>query len=196
LPKQARAQETVEVILAAAARVLKKDGFEKTNTNRIAETAGVSIGSLYQYFPSKDALVAALADKHMNEMSEVIAETATKLWTAPLRTAVRELVAMMLRAHAVDPELHRALMEGIPRSAVVSKLSDVEDRALALARGFLELHKDELRPKNLDLAAMLMVGTIEALTHGAVLHHPELLAAEELLEEMTELVVRYLVKDR
>lgn len=184
----------MEVILAAAARVLKKEGFDKANTNRIAETAGVSIGSLYQYFPKKEALVAALAEKHMNEMATVIAETASRLWTAPLPEAVRELIAMMLRAHAVDPELHRALMEGIPRSAVVSKLSDVEDKALAIVRGFLELHKDELRPKNLDLAAAIMVGTVESLTHGAVLHHPELLQGDELLDEITELVVRYLMK--
>src|SRR5262245_64733032 len=119
LPKQARAQETVEAILTAAARILKKEGFDKASTNRIAEAAGVSIGSLYQYFPSKEALVAALAERHMTEMSEIVAEAGARILTEPLHVAVREVVELMLRAHAVDPELHRVLMEGIPRSAII-----------------------------------------------------------------------------
>jgi AcrR family transcriptional regulator len=194
-PKQARAQETVEAILTAAARILKKEGFDKASTNRIAEVAGVSIGSLYQYFPSKEALVAALYERHMNEMSEVIAEAGARILMEPLQVAVREVVELMLRAHAVDPELHRVLMEGIPRSAIVSTANDVEQKATAIARAYLEVHKKEIRPKNLDLAASIVVGTIESLTHGAVLHRPSLLSGGELAEEITELVVRYLKRN-
>lgn len=191
-PKQARAQETVEAILTAAARILKKDGFDKASTNRIAEAAGVSIGSLYQYFPSKEALVAALSDRHMTEMSDIIVEAGARILNQPLQHAVREVVELMLRAHAVDPELHRVLMEGIPRAAILKKAHEVEEKAVAIARRYLEAHRKEIRPKNLDLAASIVVGTIEALTHYAVLHRPEMLDGDELVDEITELVVRYL----
>src|SRR5690349_12023978 len=71
LPEQARSRETVDAILAATAKLCVRDGVEKTSTNRIAETAGVSIGSLYQYFSSKEAVLAALLDRHEARMLRV-----------------------------------------------------------------------------------------------------------------------------
>lgn len=183
----------MEAILTATARILKREGFDKASTNRIAVEAGVSIGSLYQYFPSKESLVAALAEKHMSEMTALIAEAAARLFAEPLPVVVREMVRLMIRAHAVDPQLHRVLMEGIPWTAA-EKHHQMEEQAIRLTRAYLELHQREIRPKNLDLAAAIVVDTIEALTHGAVLHRPELLDSEELIDEVTELVVRYLEK--
>ncbi|PMB09477.1 TetR/AcrR family transcriptional regulator [Fischerella thermalis CCMEE 5273] len=78
LPQQERSKITVDAILTATARILVKDGYAKTNTNRIAELAGVSIGSLYQYFPSKEAIIAALIECHVVEMVNSI-KTKTKL---------------------------------------------------------------------------------------------------------------------
>ena len=74
-PRQARSQATVKAILDAAARVLVERGYAATTTNLVAERAGVSVGSLYQYFPNKDALIAALHDRHAREMNEVIDRT-------------------------------------------------------------------------------------------------------------------------
>lgn len=59
-PRQRRSAATVEVILDGAARILEREGLERFNTNVVAAVAGVSVGSLYQYFPGKDALMAAL----------------------------------------------------------------------------------------------------------------------------------------
>src|SRR5262245_41962369 len=61
---QARSRATVEALVEATARILVREGFDKASTNRIAEAAGVSVGSLYQYFPGKEALVAAVIVRH------------------------------------------------------------------------------------------------------------------------------------
>jgi len=66
LPQQDRSKVTVDAILTATARILTQEGYDRATTNRIAELAGVSIGSLYQYFPSKEALVTSLAEQHVN----------------------------------------------------------------------------------------------------------------------------------
>src|SRR5262245_45140993 len=110
-PKQNRSQATVEAILTATARILVRDGFDRASTNRIAMEAGVSIGSLYQYFPSKEALVAALAERHCDEMKEIIMGAMQRIWSLPVAEAVREMVTVMVRTHAVDPKLHRILIE-------------------------------------------------------------------------------------
>lgn len=69
---QERSRATVEVLIEATARILVREGFDKAGTNRIAEQAGVSIGPLYQYYPSKEALVAAVIDRHNEELMQVV----------------------------------------------------------------------------------------------------------------------------
>src|ERR1700679_3626916 len=96
-PQQQRSRETVDVILAATARVLVKEGFDHASTNRIAEAAGVSIGSLYQYFPSKESLVAALIERHFDEMSAVLSEEMERVADLPLAAALRRMVTLMMR---------------------------------------------------------------------------------------------------
>src|SRR5438445_6636451 len=131
MPKQQRSKETVDVILAATARVLVKEGYDKASTNRIAEAAGVSVGSLYQYFPSKEALVAALIEQHSAEMMRFIEEKANSTTPAdPLRGVVRDVVQAMIDAHRVNPKLHRVLMEQVPRVGSLKRLSELDDRVL------------------------------------------------------------------
>jgi AcrR family transcriptional regulator len=191
-PKQDRSRETVEAILLAAARILVRFGYDRASTNRIAEAAGVSVGSLYQYFPSKEALVAALVDRHVSEMSEVLAPALERLVAAPLPVAVREMVRLMLEAHAIDPELHRILVEQTPRIGRLERVVEVERRFATLARAYLEAHRGEVRRRDLDLAASIVVHAVESLTHAAVLHRPELLAGDRLVGEIVQLVVAYL----
>jgi AcrR family transcriptional regulator len=72
LASQERSRLTVDALLEATARILMKDGYDRASTNRIADAAGVSIGSLYQYFPSKEPLVAAVIDRHSQGMMQVV----------------------------------------------------------------------------------------------------------------------------
>jgi AcrR family transcriptional regulator len=194
-PRQARSQATVEAILTATARVLVKEGFDRASTNRIADQAGVSIGSLYQYFPSKDALVAALMQRHNEEMSSLISAAMMRLMSAPIPIVVREIVDLMICAHAIDPQLHKVLMEQVPRIMQLAHVKEVEHQVTDFARTYIERHKEEVRPKNREMAALIVVQTIESLTHGAVINRPDLLENEELKDEIVNLIVRYLMKD-
>src|SRR6187402_989976 len=114
-PRQERSKATVETILAATARVLVKKGFDGLTTNAVADQAGVSIGSLYQYFPSKESLVSALIDQHIECMNASILSELTRLAGLPMAQLVRAIVELTIRAHAIDPELHRVLTEQVPR---------------------------------------------------------------------------------
>lgn len=193
MPKQQRSRETVDVILAATARVLVKEGFDRASTNRIAEQAGVSIGSLYQYFPSKEALVAALVERHIETMSEALEAEMHALVDAPLDLCVRRMVTLMLDAHAIEPELHRVLNEQVPRVGRLHRVHEVEERMQRLGRAYFERRRHELRPGlDLDTAAFIVVQTIEALTHGAMIHGELAPARDALVEETTTLVMRYL----
>lgn len=195
LPKQERGKATVEAILTATAHILVREGFDAASTNRIAEEAGVSIGSLYQYFPSKEAIVAALLERHVREMLAVMQGGVERWMSHPLRRVVREMVRAMLAAHAVQPELHRVFMEEVPRFGRFDHSAEVESKLEELAKAYLERHRERLRPRNLEMAAFVVVQAVEALTHATVLYRPENLRSAEFLNEVTELVVRYLTAE-
>ena len=189
---QARSIATVDAILLShCSHSDPRDGYDRASTNRIASLAGVSIGSLYQYFPSKEALVAALAEQHVEEMAVVLRREYPRLSAAPLEQAVEEVVRLMVTAHSVDPKLHKVLVEQVPRLGKADHMESIEREMLTLAKGYLETRRKELTVRDLDLAAFIVVGIVEALTHAAVLTRPELLG-EPFVREVSAAVVRYL----
>src|SRR5215475_7174475 len=103
---QDRSRSTVDALVGATTRILVKEGYDQASTNRIAELAGVSIGSLYQYFPSKEALVAAVIDRHTQEIAGVTRNALLKALTRPVEDAAREFVSVAIDGHRVNPKLH------------------------------------------------------------------------------------------
>jgi AcrR family transcriptional regulator len=192
---QGRSRATVDALIEATARILVKEGFDKASTNRIAEKAGVSVGSLYQYFPGKEALVTAVVVRHGEALAQVVRDALAEAAALPVEQAVRKLVGAALDAHRIDPKLHRVLAEEIPRTGKPENTALLSREAFALFRAYLEAHRDEFRAVDLDLATFVCVTSIEALTHTAVVHHADSLtdeAFEALVDEATRLVVRYL----
>lgn len=192
---QERSRATVDALIEATARILVAEGFDKASTNRIAEKAGVSVGSLYQYFPSKEALVAAVIDRHKHEILLVVRGALAEVATAPMEQAVRMLVTAAIKAHRIDPKLHRVLAEQIPRMGRLENVEAFNRETYALFKAYLESRSHELRAADLGLATFVCVTSIEALTHKAVLHHSDMLtdeAIKTLVDEATRLVVRYL----
>jgi AcrR family transcriptional regulator len=192
LPTQDRSKETVEAILQATAIVLKREGYDRASTRRVAQVAGVSVGSLYQYFPNKESLVVALYNRHLRELISMFESRFEESVRAPLPEAVGGLVGASLRLHTLDPELHRVLVEQIPRSARPDPEDALARRVEEMFRAFLEEREAEIRPKNLALAAFMVIEAVEAITHVAVLERPEYLADEDFVEEISALVLSYL----
>lgn len=193
---QERSRATVDALIEATARILVREGFDKASTNRIAEVAGVSVGSLYQYYPSKEALVAAVIERHNQEIMRLVRGALAEVASQPLDKAVRRIVTVAIAAHRVDPRLHRVLAEQIPRTGRLADVEVFNRDNFAFFHAFLEAHRDELRVADLKIATFVCVTSIEALTHNAVLHHSDMLedeATEALVEEATRLVVGYLV---
>jgi AcrR family transcriptional regulator len=193
LPRQARSRALVEAVLDAAARVLVRRGYAGTTTNHVAEKAGISVGSLYQYFPNKDALVAALHARHAREIVSVLDDGLGAARAQSLDATIRALVAAVVRAHLVDPALHRVL-EG--EAASLDRFDGVAelDRAMAAkVRAILAAHRDEIAPRNLELAAFVVMRVVDGLVHAAVIDPPRLVPAKEIEAEIVRVVLGYLL---
>ena len=192
---QERARVTVDALVEATARILVRDGFDRASTNRIAEEAGVSIGSLYQYFPGKEALVAVLIERHNLQLMRIVHHAFSHAAAAPLETGIRLLVAAAIDAHRIEPELHCVLAEQTPRSGALANVELFQRSAYGLFRSYLEARRDEVKIEDLDLATFICVTSIEALTHTAVIHRSDMLSekrVKDLVEETNRLIVGYL----
>src|SRR5215475_11789935 len=150
IPRQERAKATVAALLEATAYVLVREGYARASTNRIAKVAGVNIGSLYQYFPSKDALIAELIDRHLEEIARVLGVGLAEAASAPIPDAVRALVRAHLAIHARDPKLHRALLEQVPRAERLNPIARFRARMIDVVRAFLAEKRGALRVSDLD----------------------------------------------
>jgi len=193
-PVQQRSRFTVDQILEAAARVFAERGYAGATTNHIAERAGVSIGSLYQYFPNKDTVLVALQARHMESASEVLRrmmEEALSEKKAPehlLRRFVRQIVEM----HASEPALHHVLLYEGPRTPELSKkLHGIEDsmaraveQMLAERGGISRLHAKH--------AAYLVVHVVENMAHEYVIHPPPDMPIDVFVEELVTMLSGYI----
>ena len=194
-PRQGRSQATVDAILVATARVLCATGYDRASTNRIALAAGVSVGSLYQYFPSKEALVAAVIDRHNEEIMQVVRAALTEVADMPIDKGVRRLVTVAIEAHRIDPKLHRVLAEQIPRTGQLADVEAFNREVHTLVRAYLESRRKEMRKIDPGLATFICVSAIEAVAHNTVLNQAEMLSEKTvrtLVDETTRMVVGYL----
>jgi AcrR family transcriptional regulator len=190
-PSQARSRETVRAILEAAAHIFEERGPAAATTDAIAERAGVSIGSLYQYFPSKDALLATLSACHLLAAREAMTPAFAALAAgAPADEAIPALVRAMVTAHAQRPRLHRILFAEAPVAS---------DHARALAAVHAEcvgriarwLAKDAAKSgEDAQLAARVGFDSLLALSHGFVLDR-RVATLERREAEMVRLLTRY-----
>ncbi|HEY2142115.1 MAG TPA: TetR/AcrR family transcriptional regulator [Solirubrobacteraceae bacterium] len=192
-PVQGRSLVTVEAILEAAAQVFERHGYAAGTTNRIAEQAGVSIGSLYQYFPNKDAILVALVRRHMAEGTAILWPHVERLQAGePLDDVIAGIVAAMVSLHAIAPRLHRVLFEETPLpTALRSELYGIEDALVEILAGSLRI-TDEIAGTDPYLAARMIVSSIEGLTHRLVLRPLHGATPDVIATEITTLISAYL----
>jgi AcrR family transcriptional regulator len=192
---QQRSRAMVQTLLDATARVLVREGYDRASTNRIAAVAGVSVGSLYQYFPNKEALVAALVARHNRETLQLVRDALKRVTSSDLQTAMRELVKAAVDAHLVDPALHRIFAEQVPRMGQLAKIEALQREAFLLFRSYLEERRNEISVRDLDATTSICVTTVEALTHEFVINKPDILDGDRdrFIDEVTLLMVGYLM---
>lgn len=186
--KQDRSRDTVGVIIEAAARVLVREGYARATTNRIALEAGISVGSVYEYFRDKDDLFDALIRRQAdNALAEIIADAPAL--KGPLEWTLRDLVFAALHAQRqYGPELYRQL-EHVPNALLRRRLAEAKRHLTDYVRSLLETDRKRLRVSDLDLAAFVVVNAVEGIGYNAA---PDMFN-ERLAEEVTTLLVRYLV---
>ncbi|HKU97451.1 MAG TPA: TetR/AcrR family transcriptional regulator [Vineibacter sp.] len=190
-PEQDRSRATVEAIIEAAARILAKGGYGGFTTNHVAEKAGVSIGTLYQYFPNKESLLGELIRRHKLAIEDGIEVLTPQAGDLPFAAVVRAAIEHVVRAHLVDPALHRVLSETPPLGKLDWEATFGE-RLTAHVKAVFAARRAEIVVPDLDLAAYVTMRAVEAVVHNAATERLSDLKSGALTDEVTRMLVGYL----
>jgi len=186
MPSQERSRALCAAIEEAAAHVLVKHGYEGASTARIAERAGVSVGSVYQYFDDKEAVFDALAERLLNEF----VQSAVPALSLPDLTLEARLEIGSVKVHQVVARFPQVLrrLAAVPGTRFHERLSSARRRATEAACLLLQMHLDEVIVDDIELAARIVVDVAE----GLVLNVDASDDAARYSREVVRLVMLYL----
>ncbi|MCA2979996.1 MAG: TetR family transcriptional regulator [Myxococcaceae bacterium] len=187
-PSQARSQALVASLLEATARILVQDGWDGLTTNRVARKAGVSVGSLYQYFPDKEALVSALIETSADALTQRLVALGPHLADAPVEQVVAAIVETTLAVTREEAALHRSVLLQLPRIGALEFFERLNQRVADVLAEWIALRRRELDVEDPSLAAFVIVTALDAVTDHALLLRPELLDSARLARQLERLV--------
>ena len=192
-PQQARSQVTVTAILDGAIRVLDQEGPGAATTSRIAEVAGVSVGTLYQYFAHREAILDALQDREFERAGEMLMAQLSGQGFPTARSLAKAVVAGLLHLYRAAPGLHRLLvLEGLHVSPT-ERVQAFDRKIVDSLRAFFEVTPFKVQRENKHAAAFVLYQSVRATMLAAILEEPAGLSDEVLIDEVTDLVVGHLV---
>ncbi|MBS0222730.1 MAG: TetR/AcrR family transcriptional regulator [Proteobacteria bacterium] len=188
-PRQARSRATTDAVLDAAAHILGERGWAGLTTNAVAEVAGVSIGSLYQYFPNKLALIEAVRRRHFDDVLAVLRAAADEKTSRQRRIAA--LVDGMIAIHSRYPAAHRVLLEESPRGVDSRETYDVFETACRKSYEAL-FRINSRRAADVRIGGQVLAGAVAGAVHEAARQGS--LTSPTLRAELINLVVLFLSK--
>ncbi|KZY68774.1 hypothetical protein A3738_26565, partial [Oleiphilus sp. HI0066] len=141
----------MDCILEASAHILVSEGQGKLNTNHIAKIAGVSVGSIYQYFGNKETILAELGNRHIDEMLTIIMATLQKLPSLDLKEALETMVHAVMDAHKQEPQLHQVLVRELNKLDGYTRVEELDGVLLNLTESFLKSRAHEISSEDLKL---------------------------------------------
>ena len=186
-PVQARSTATIEVLHEATIQVLLKEGIVKCNTTRIAERAGVSVGSIYQYYPNRDSLLAAVLQRHLDSVAEKIEELCLKYEKTSIKTLISALVDEIILAKLSNPEESKALYAISGERGGLDLSKRMNDRMLAAISNLLESASD-IEFDDSQIVSEFVLGAIMGLIRR-VLENQVTDKVEQVLESHLKLMV-------
>ena len=185
--KQERSRATIDTILDAAAQVLIRDGYYRASTNRIAERAGVSVGSIYQYFGNKDHVFAALIDREVQAVATIVTAQVHDS-SETLMDVLRRLITLSIEAWSYGPLLYQQL-QNVPDAVLQARVTEAKAVLEGFIRALFAEHRAELRVANLDVATFVVINAAIGLSANST---PEIYG-DRLAEMTVELWERYLI---
>lgn len=193
-PKQRRSRVMYEAILEATAQLLTERGYAATTTNHIADRTGISVGSLYQYFPNKEAIAVELLQRHIVgglDYMEPLITHAMESRSDPA-TIVKGFIEAACDHHTDNPELHKVLEEEVPHPSHIRNALRRNEYlfAEAIAKWIEQQYPQDMPDPR--VAARMVFFMVKTMTHWYILGQQNEIDRDMFVDELTAIVMRYL----
>lgn len=193
-PRQARAQLMVESLLDSTAQILTADGYGALTTNHVAEVAGVSIGSIYEYFPNKQSLVAATLARAIRE---IVAEVSTSLRTALAledqpRAGIDHWMREMMTALEKRGDLLRVALREVPFLWDIPELRTLSHTLQHIAQEGRSKSERVIRFEDPEASTYLIMSMVWAAILQTVLYRPAHLSRARLTRTLVDMILKLL----
>ena len=191
-PKQTRSKELVSAIFEATVRILPKVGSYQITTKKIAEIAGVSIGSLYQYFPNKEALLGSLMDFMMKETTDQAFKRIDELEGLPLDDFISRFIDFTLELFLSDKEKIGEIYRRAPELSRIPNLLELRREVVVRLARLLRVQRPELSEEDSVRRVFIAVNSVLGIIHTMIYDPTQTYSNEELAREMKIMVTGYL----
>ena len=192
-PKQERSKTTVDAIFGAVTHILNRDGAEHLTTNKIAEVAGVSVGSLYQYFKNKESIyegiLIRLLDDNLARMEKILSETKTD------GVKIRDIIELVIRTQFESfqkmDKVATVLLEYAPKVLSVSHFKKIDERIITFLIKQVEVHNVPIKPENKEAAFFVCAQAVRSVMLMTFLSR-KTEEREVVINELIEMLTSYL----
>ncbi len=194
-PKQERARVTFDAIVEAAEQLLEVSPLTALTAQAIAERAGVSIGSFYQYFPTKEAVVATVVERDVDIVYAAMEALFRSSIGQPFEHLISVMVQGILSTYGSRLQFYRNVLPEVDRLEREGSIRSVSERASLLILSLLGQAGTRVAvpPERQEIAAFLAARTTNLIAHAAVIERPDLLTNEGFAEELTQMTTAYLM---
>ena len=188
-PRQQRSRQMVDTLIDATAQVLAARGLDHVTTNHIAEQAGVSVGSLYQYFPDKESLIEALLDRMVADLQSAFNRQMQLhgLGELDLQSLARTAITLSLATLRANP-LHLELMQNWHRLPVMGPLNTLEQYMLTVARMYFLQHFHDFPASNLEARLYVLINSTMFTLARYLSQESPLLQEAEVIEALVLMI--------
>lgn len=190
-PVQERSRQLVDDVLQAAAQVVAEVGFERASTNKIARRAGVSVGSIYQYFPDKDALMGALIDNRTQRLEKMITRRMMSMMGSPFPETAEAILRTFVEFVEAEPRLMRIMLEQLPHMREGQQFNLIEQRVQQVAKTYLMQYAEELQVEDVDAVSFVSMAAMAILGIRIALDLPRNVSRERAIRSTITMLSRY-----
>lgn len=189
---QERSQKTVDAILEATTRILMGEATDKITTNSIAEKAGVSIGSLYQYFPTKEAILAQLVERYLDRKLDWIEKVVGDMRELPVEQAIDRMIDVFIDEKTKNLKVERALILSFSRSGDFKLLRRIDEKVIERLDRIFESFEGQIRKTNRRWTAFVAFQALRGVLFSVLTHRPDEIRDSDLRKELKILMVGFL----
>ncbi len=190
-PRQQRSKAVVDAIIEAATRIWMADGFSRMTTNQVAELAGVSIGSLYQYFPNKEAICYAVSEQLFEEFTTSYLDALHSKVNAPFDTKIRQLVNIGVDIAIKFPRHDTSNYHEFIQFGGFDPLKKSREVLIPELANLLAEQPDGLRPKHPEYVAYISLTAVSEVIADVFLRHPEWMLDPEFIDHLHDTVIGF-----